>query len=196
MLQSTRRIAGKGAILLLLASANLRCGGGETGTAGEDGDVYPPKVVLSLWEEEPLTPPCTHHIDVEIQSFDPAEGYLELWVGGRVLRRVLDPPPAEVYPVYNSVYSCQPPTPSCPGSYTAKLFLFSSPEPVAESTIAWRLLPGASVPVEVAAEATLKGAASDVVALPPDAARNMWPVSNLASLRACVLNMKLHVCLL
>ena len=151
----------------------------ESGSADSDAeeDFYPPKVLIHLWEDAPLTPPCTHHVDIEVQSFDPAEGYLELWVGGKVLRRILDPPPAEVYPVYNSVFSCQPPMPSCAGTYTAKLFRFSSSEPVAQSTIAWNLLPGALVAVEPAAtENAIKGGALRENMLPPDIAREMWPL--------------------
>lgn len=167
-------------MISVLVFVHMGCGEGDIDSAGDD-EIYPPKIVLSLWEEAPLTPPCTHHVDIEIQSFDPAEGYLELWVGGRMLRRVLDPPPVEVYPVFNSMHSCQPPMPSCPGSYTAKLFLFSSPAPVAEGTITWRLLPAASVLVDAVPEAPVKDGSSDddLATMPPETARSIWPVSRV-----------------
>jgi hypothetical protein len=137
-------------VLLALLAPGPSGADADDGAAGDEGrEWYPPKVIMSLVEEEPMAPPCTHHVDIELQSFDPADGYLELHAGSRMLRRVLDPPPADVYTVYNSVYSCQPPAPRCGGSYTAKLFRFSSPEPVAVSTIEWSLLPGAAVAAEV-----------------------------------------------
>ena len=163
--------------LLLCVLILMRSGGLVGGDDGED--YYPPKVVISLVGEEPLTPPCTHHVDIELQSFDPADGYLELWVGGHVLRRVLDPPPAEIYPIYNSVYSCQPPMPSCHGSYTAKLFLFSSVTPVAESTVSWHLLPGATVPAAPVAPTTpMEGSGKrPAPVMSPELAREMWPLN-------------------
>ena len=98
------------ALLALLAPCAVRAeAAGEEGEEGEEW--YPPRVLISLVEEEPMEPPCTHHVDIELQSFDPADGYLELHAGGRLLRRVLDPPPAEIYAVFNSAYSCQPPAP-------------------------------------------------------------------------------------
>ena len=137
-------------VLLALLAPGPSGADADDGAAGDEGrEWYSPKVIMSMVEEEPMAPPCTHHVDIELQSFDPADGYLELHAGSRMLRRVLDPPPAEIYTVYNSVYSCQPPAPRCGGSYTAKLFRFSSPEPVAVSTIEWSLLPGAAVAAEV-----------------------------------------------
>ena len=103
-------------LLVALASAAHVCGQDNAG-ADVVADEFPPRVLARLLEDEALTPPCTHHVDIELQSFDPADGYLELWAGATLLRRVLDPPPVEIYSVYNGAFSCQPPQPSCAGMH-------------------------------------------------------------------------------
>jgi hypothetical protein len=105
-------------LLVALSSAAHVCG---QDNAGGDAvaDEFPPRVLARLLEDEALTPPCTHHVDIELQSFDPADGYLELWAGATLLRRVLDPPPVEIYSVYNGAFSCQPPQPSCAGMHAS-----------------------------------------------------------------------------
>ena len=105
-------------LLVALASAAHVCG---QDSAGGDAvaDEFPPRILARLLEDEALTPPCTHHVDIELQSFDPADGYLELWAGATLLRRVLDPPPVEIYSVYNGAFSCQPPQPSCAGMHAS-----------------------------------------------------------------------------
>ena len=42
-------------------------------------DFFPPQVILQLLgPEEPQMPPLTHYLDIELRSFDPAEGYMEV----------------------------------------------------------------------------------------------------------------------
>ena len=142
-------------------------------------DLFVPELYMTILNSEVQTPPFTHHLDLEIRSFDPADGFLEIYSGNRMLKRILDPPPSDVFSVYISSHSCPQGAGVCSDSYTAKLFSFKSQEPLVTSTVEYQikaserpkdppaLAPGSTEP---------RPHSSQRQALPAETARSAWPL--------------------
>jgi hypothetical protein len=141
----------------------------------EDRELFPPELSLTLLNGGDKSPPLTHHIDIEVRSFDPADGYLEIYSGSKMLKRILDPPPSEVFSVYVSSYSCFRPSELCRDHYTVKLFSFKSKDPLVTAHVEYEIQGSEfyAGTLDSSGEAKPK-LRRDI--LQPEVARSVWPL--------------------